>query len=152
MNVRRSTRLPLEELAPYLLDVPDLLAVNRGAWMIGDWYFGDFLAHTAHLRGNFRAEFEAAAFEKHLHQHGTAKHFIAGRLIVNTGTVQQVCEMRKELRTEEKAQATLRTIGPNTVNNVSFSGLQRGQQCRIVSGIIFQIGILNQHILASRMR
>lgn len=112
-------------------------------------HFGDFFAHPAKLGRNFRAPLEAMGVETNLREHRTAENLIAGCLVVNACAVEKIGKMRQQLRAQEKAQAALGPIGAHAVNYVGFPLLQRTQKRGIVLRIVFEIGILNQNILAA---
>ena len=82
--------------------MPDLFAFARAAWRIGDWHFLNPFSQPAKLGSHFGTEFETVTFQAYAREQRPTENFIAGRLVVDSGTVKYIGQVSQELRAQEK--------------------------------------------------
>src|SRR4051794_28119449 len=82
--------------------VTDFLAFIRSPRVVLDRNFCNLLAQPAQLRSNFRAKLEASTFQLKLLQHGSPKHLVARRFIVNAASIKKIGQMSQQARPQKK--------------------------------------------------
>ncbi len=116
--------------------------------MVRDGVLCNSLAQAAELGSDFRAELEAAALQVELCQDRATNDFAASRLVVNVRAVKKVGKVR---------QTWLQGRTAGRVPDGRAVHRRRRLLCRLRAGatigeilrVIFQIGILDEHVLAA---
>src|ERR1700722_1516262 len=131
------------------IGVADFLAFHGGTGTILNGNFFNLLAHAAKFRGYFRTKLEATTSQLEARQQRAANNFIAGGFVVNAGAIKKIGEVRQQLGSEKETQSALGTVGTHAVNDVGLAGFERAEQRGIILRIVFEIGILDQDVLAA---
>jgi len=117
--------------------------------MVRDGNLFNSFADTAEFRSHFGAEFETLAFQLHPSQEGAAEDFVACGLVVDSCTIQKICEVSEKLRAEKETHSALGTVWAHSIDHVGLSFSQRSEQGGIIAGVVLEIGILDKDIFAA---
>src|SRR5580704_16830673 len=131
------------------IGVANFLAFARQAWRVGAGHFRDFLAHAAKFCRHFRAELKTPAFQVNLRDQRPTEDFVAGSLVVDARSVEQIGEMRQKFCPQEESETAFWAVWTHAVDYVCCALLEWTQQCGIVLRVVFEVGVLDQDIFST---
>jgi len=113
-------------------------------------------AHPGRLRRHFRAELEAFAAQVHRRKKGAIDELVAGRLVGEPEPIEQIRDPRHEdpaqIEGEGRVADVLLPQPARAIDDAQILSLRLAQEDGQVRGVVLQVGILRDGIVAGRER